>query len=172
VRRPATISQGFAPGCPIFAQSLDCTRGAGRIHFPSADPRVRPVVDSQLLAHPDDRALAIDAMRRAYALAEQPALRALATHFWPRERVLRDSSEIERWVVRALDSGYHPCGTVPMGPDGSSDAACDGRGHVRGVQGLLVADASLMPTIPSANIHLATLMIAERIAEWLEAELR
>ena len=130
-----------------------------------------PIVDSQLLAHPDDRALAVDAMRRAYALSQQPSMRALATHFWPRERVLRDASQIERWIVRALDSGYHPCGSVPMGPEGSPDAACDARGHVRGVQGLVVADASLMPTIPSANIHLATLMMADRIAEWLAADL-
>jgi choline dehydrogenase len=147
-------------------------RGSGRIVFPSTDPRVRPIVDSQLLAHPDDRTLAVDAMRRAYAIAQQPTMRALAAHVWPSESVLRDPARIEQWVVRALDSGYHPCGTVPMGPDGSPAAACDSRGRMRGVAGLVVADASLMPTIPSANIHLATLMIGERIGAWLAAEAR
>jgi choline dehydrogenase-like flavoprotein len=46
-------------------------------------------------------------------------------------------------------------------------AVTDGRGRVRGVSGLFVADASLMPTIPSSNTHLPTLMIGERMAEWL-----
>jgi choline dehydrogenase-like flavoprotein len=54
-----------------------------------------------------------------------------------------------------------------MGPDRDANAATNGRGEVRGVTGLYVADASLMPTIPSANIHLATIMIGERIAQWL-----
>jgi len=66
------------------------------------------------------------------------------------------------------DSGYHPCGTVPMGADGDPDAATDGRGRVRGVDGLFVADASLMPTVPTSNIHLPTLMIGERFGEWLK----
>ena len=67
----------------------------------------------------------------------------------------------------ACDSGYHPCGTVPMGREGDPDAATDARGRVRGVEGLLVADASLMPTIPTANTNLSTLMIGERFGEWL-----
>ena len=54
-----------------------------------------------------------------------------------------------------------------MGADGDPDAATDSHGRVRGVLGLTVADASLMPTIPSSNIHLPTLMIGERIGCWL-----
>ena len=67
----------------------------------------------------------------------------------------------------ACDSGYHASGTVPMGAPDDPDAATDGRGRVRGVTGLTVADASLMPTIPSSNIHLPTLMVAERIGGFL-----
>ena len=65
------------------------------------------------------------------------------------------------------DSGYHPSGTVPMGPRGADDAACDPTGLVRGTSNLYVADASLLPTMTTANIHLTVLMIAERIAQWL-----
>ena len=54
-----------------------------------------------------------------------------------------------------------------MGPDADPRAVTDGRGRVRGVEGLYVADASLMPTIPSSNTNLPTLMIGERMAEWL-----
>jgi choline dehydrogenase len=59
------------------------------------------------------------------------------------------------------------CGTVPMGAEGAPDAAVDGRGRVHGITGLWVADASVFPTIPSANTHLPTLMVGERFGEWL-----
>jgi choline dehydrogenase len=54
-----------------------------------------------------------------------------------------------------------------MGADDDPDAATDADGRVRGPEGLLVADASLMPTVPTANTHLPTLMIGERFGEWL-----
>ena len=77
---------------------------------------------------------------------------------------------IERWMPYVTDSGYHPSGTAPMGPDDDPLAVTDGRGHVRGTAGLTIADASLMPTIPTGNIHLTVLMVAHRIAEWLAEE--
>jgi choline dehydrogenase-like flavoprotein len=58
-----------------------------------------------------------------------------------------------------------------MGVAPSDHAAVDGRGGVFGVEALYVADASLMPTIPSSNIHLPTLMMAERLAEWFSDRL-
>jgi choline dehydrogenase len=81
--------------------------------------------------------------------------------------VLRRRTWLDGYIRRISDSGYHPSGTVPMGPEGSPTAATDGRGRVRGVEGLLVADASRMPTIPTANTHLPTFMIGERFGEWL-----
>jgi choline dehydrogenase len=54
-----------------------------------------------------------------------------------------------------------------MGPDDDPEAATDGRGRVRGVEGLVVADASLMPTITSSNTNLPSLMIGERFGQWL-----
>jgi choline dehydrogenase len=74
-------------------------------------------------------------------------------------------------VLRLCDSGYHPCGTVPMGVTPGEAAAVDAHGRVFGLEALYVVDASVMPTVPSSNIHLPTLMIAERMAEWLDASL-
>ena len=76
---------------------------------------------------------------------------------------------INRWLPYLTDSGYHPSGTAPMGADDDPLAVTDGRGRVRGVAGLTIADASLMPTIPTGNIHLTVLMVAHRIAGWLAA---
>jgi len=142
-------------------------RGTSRIRFPSSDPHEAPVIESDFFSDPLDRARIIDGLRVARELSETPAMRAIAVPFWPSPRVLTDPRRLERWLPWATDSGYHPCGTVPMGADADPEAATDGRGQVRGVRGLVVADASLMPTIPTSNIHLPTLMIAARIADWL-----
>jgi choline dehydrogenase len=159
------------PLLSIMAQ-VGKPRGTGMLHVPSADPRARPIIESRLLSDDGDRALAVDAMLRAYAIVQTAPMRALASHFWPRERVLRDRARAHAWITGACDSGYHPCGTVPMGAENAADedAATDEHGRLRGVRGLTIADASVMPTIPSTNIHLATLMIAERIGAWLRDE--
>jgi choline dehydrogenase len=141
-------------------------RGHGLLHWDSAGGP--PRIESRLLENPDDLALAVAAMRLAFDLAERRPLRDLASMLWPSPAVFRRPDDIRAWIVKACDSGYHPCGTVPMGVSPGTDAAVDGRGRVFGVDGLYVADASIMPTIPSSNIHLPTLMLAERIAEWLE----
>jgi choline dehydrogenase len=142
-------------------------RGRGILRWPSADPQARPLIESRLLDDAYDRGLAMDAMTIAYRIALTKPVAALARPLWPSERVLRDRARMEAWIPKACDSGYHPCGTVPMGDTPGPTAATDSRGRVFGVDGLVVADASLMPTIPSSNIHLPTLMIGERIGAWL-----
>ena len=105
----------------------------------------------------------------SFAVAQTAPMRALASPFWPSAAVLRDRARAHAWIVRACDSGYHPCSTVPMGADNAADedAATDGRGQLRGVRGLTIADASLMPTIPSVNIHLPPRLLGARIGAWL-----
>ncbi len=142
-------------------------RGRGRIEHRSANPRSRPRVESDLFVDPADRAIGVEAMRLAWRVAKQPPLRDLATPFWPSPRVLADQDALEQYLWRITGSGYHPCGSVPMGPEGDEEAAVDQHGRVREVEGLWVADASIMPTIPSANTNLATLMIGERFGEWV-----
>jgi choline dehydrogenase len=142
-------------------------RGHGRLHWDSLDPGAAPRIESRLLEDPDDLDLAVSAMRLAFDLAQRKPLSDLAAPLWPAPSVFRHPDDIRAWIVHACDSGYHPSGTVPMGAAPGPEAAVDGRGRVFGVDGLYVADASIMPTIPSSNIHLPTLMIAERIAEWL-----
>jgi choline dehydrogenase len=149
--------------------SIGKPRGHGTIEYPSADPRARPRLESRLLVDEQDRRRAVEAMRLAADLATSGPLRGAASFFWPPERVVLSDARLSAWIGRLCDSGYHPCGTVPMGADDASleDAATDGRGRVRGIHGLYVADASLMPTIPSANTNLTTIMMGERFGEWL-----
>lgn len=147
--------------------ALGKPRGAGRLHFPSADPHAKPIIDTRALLDPHDRAKAMEALQIATELAETRPMKKMATFFWPPRWILRKRQRISRWITYSCDSGYHPSGTVPMGADDDRSAATDGRGRVRGVEGLTVADASLFPTIPSSNIHLPVLMLAERLGAWL-----
>ena len=159
------------PRVDVPLVSLMCSvgkpRGVGRLSWSSALPRSRPTIESLLLEDPEDRRKAVEAMALAHELSQTRALRALARLLWPRPRTFSERSRIDGWIRRSCDSGYHPCGTVPMGADDDPHAATDGRGRVRGVEGLRVADASLMPTIPSANTNLTVIMMGERFGEWL-----
>jgi choline dehydrogenase len=120
-----------------------------------------------MLVDRDDLSRAVDALTLAYEIARTAPMRELGWFVWPTERTLMRREALERWITRSCGSGYHPCGTAPMGPEGDVSAAVDGRGRVRGVEGLVVADASIMPTIPSVNTNLTALMIGERFGEWL-----
>ncbi len=143
-------------------------RGHGTIRFESASAHVPPVITSNLLQNAHDRGKAVECAKMLRDLARTAPMLALAKPLWPRPKVLGTDEGLERYVSRLNDSGYHPSGTVPMGPDTASPltAAVDGRGNVRGVRGLTVADASIMPTIPAVNTNLPTLMIGERFGEW------
>ena len=101
------------------------------------------------------------------ALAATPEMSSLAAHLWPSRRQLSAPARLRAWLPRATNSGYHPCGTAPMGDERDALAVCDARGRVRGTEGLYVVDASLFPTIPTGNIHLTVLMVAERLAAML-----
>jgi choline dehydrogenase len=142
-------------------------RGAGRISWDSADPHAHPRIESDLFHDPDDRARALEGLRLAHQVLGRKPISELARFAWPPERFLKDRSLLERFIFKSCGSGYHPAGTVPMGPAGSPDAAVDQHGRVAGVDGLFVADASIMPTIASSNTNLPTLMIGERFGEWL-----
>ena len=142
-------------------------RGEGRIRWASADPRARPVISSRLMSDPRDVAHAATCMQIAARLARSPEMRDLAAPLGHDLPAFERREHAEAYVRRMTDSGFHPCGTAPMGPDGDPLAACDGRGRVRGVDELYVCDASLIPEIPSGNIHLPVLMMGERIGSWL-----
>jgi choline dehydrogenase len=78
-----------------------------------------------------------------------------------------DRHALREWIRRKAWTYHHPVGTCAMGPDPAAGAVVDAAGSVHGISGLTVADASVMPDIPSANTHIPTVMIAERIASLL-----
>lgn len=142
-------------------------RGHGELRYLDASPNSKPVIHQRFFADAQDRELARKSLQRCFALLETRAFRSIGRAVLPWPAVLRSDRWLDRFIPRLCDSGYHPCGTVPMGETPSENAAVDGRGRVFGLEDLYVVDASLMPTVPSSNIHLPTLMMAERMAEWM-----
>ncbi len=145
--------------------------GHGQLRFRSADPRDQPEIHGRFLDHPRDRARLYEAVERIWEIARQEPLRALGVPIYPDRRVLSRRERLAVFQPKITGSGYHPVGTVPMSAESIEEGAVDQQGRLRGVSGVLVADASIMPTIPSANTNLATLMLGERFGEWLKAGL-
>jgi choline dehydrogenase len=139
----------------------------GKLIFTSADPRAQPEIRPNLLGDERDLAALAEGIELAIKAASTKAIRAIGVPVWPGPEDLATRAAIEGWLRLNCGSGLHPVGTVPMGDPDDPGAAVDQYGRVRGIEGLLVADASLMPTITSANTNLPTIMIGERFAEWL-----
>jgi choline dehydrogenase len=161
------------PGLPLSCVTISACvgkpKGQGRIRFRSAYVHDAPILETALLEHPEDERMAREAFRFIGRLAATKALSKLARPVWPSRRPFDDQGEFRHLTTTMCGSGYHPSGTVPMGVDSDPMAATNERGEVRGVRGLIVCDASLMPTITSSNTNLPTLMIGERFGEWLRA---
>ncbi|MDA1207155.1 MAG: GMC family oxidoreductase, partial [Proteobacteria bacterium] len=73
--------------------------------------------------------------------------------------------DLRSLIQRFAGSGYHPCGTVKMGPASDRTAIVNASGQLHRCEGLVVADASIMPTVPRANTNLSTIMIGEKISQ-------
>jgi choline dehydrogenase len=146
------------------------SRAQGRLRFVSARPGDAPIITTNLLGDERDRTAMREALQWLGRLAATKAIAPLARPIYPKRNPFDASGRFTGPLEQITGSGYHPCGTVPMGAEGDALAAVDGRGRVRGIEGLVVADASIMPTIPSSNTNLPSLMIGERFGEWLRRD--
>jgi len=146
-------------------------RGHGGIEWNDTNPHRRPILDPGFLLDAADKAVALEALRLGLLAADTNIMRDMATLLWPRRDVVEDDAKLAAALPRICDSGYHPCGTVPMGRDGDPGSAVTQYGRIRPVDGLWVADASVMPTIPSSNTNFPTLMMGERFGEWFKASM-
>ena len=140
-------------------------RSAGSIHSVSADPTRPPAIRPRFLSAPEDRERVVAAIRRARRLVSRPSLATLVAREMNPGPLAVDDDALLRWARATGQTLYHPCGTCRMG--GDDGAVVDSRLRVRGVEGLRVADASVMPSITSGNIHAPVMMIAERASDMI-----
>lgn len=138
----------------------------GSILARSASVLDAPVIQPNYLSAAADRELTIAAVRPARRLARSKALQPYLCGEYRPGPACGDSDEDLLSFIRAHGATiFHPVGTCRMGNDAA--AVVDNRLRLRGIEGLRVIDASIMPTIPSGNTHIPTVMIGERSADFL-----
>ena len=135
----------------------------GTLRLASADPGDQPLIEEAMLDHPSDRERMRDGIRRLLALARRGAVRAIG------EPVINlapdaDDDAVDAFAMAHAGDTQHATSTCPMGDPADPAAVVDSDCRVLGLQGLRVIDASVMPSVPRANTHLSTVMIAEIMA--------
>jgi choline dehydrogenase len=137
----------------------------GYLRLRSADPTAHPEIQPFYLATEQDRREMRDAVTLTREIFAQSAFdRFRGSEIQPGVAA-RSDAEIDAFVRAKSDSAYHPCGTCKMGVD--TDAVVDGELRVRGIDGLRVVDASIMPSVVSGNLNAPTIMIAEKAADMI-----
>ena len=135
----------------------------GHIHIVSADPRQPPAINFNFLSSPIDAEVTARAIRIARSVMTAPALAPLQVTEVAPGSARQTDDEILDWVRQAAETTYHPVGTCKMGSDPA--AVVDAQLRVHRIEGLRVADASIMPTLTSGNTNAPSIMIGEKAAD-------
>jgi choline dehydrogenase len=172
VYAPGSFKQGFVGRLDDF-DGITCgawqmrPESKGTVRITSSDPRDLPAVQPNYLDHELDRRTLLGALKIARRVLQSKAMAPyVEMESFPGAQVQSDDEWLD-FARRNGNSSYHLIGTCRMGPQGDPLAVVDEQLRVHGLQGLYVIDASVMPTMPSANTYASTLMVAEKGADLL-----
>jgi choline dehydrogenase-like flavoprotein len=140
-------------------------RSRGTVRLASSDPRAAPLIDPNYWAEPSDRERAIAGLRLARDIMRQPALERFVLGERLPGPALRTDAELFDYACANAKTDHHPVGTCRIGAPGDPAAVVMPDLRVAGLSGLRVADASVMPTVPSSNTNAPTIMVAEKAAD-------
>ena len=143
------------------------SESTGSIHVSSKSPNQQPAVRFNFLTAQLDRDVTLEAMRITRRIMTAPAMRAVATDEIAPGVNFQSDDELLDWVKQHAETTYHPVGTCKMGSDPM--AVVDDQLRVHGIQGLRVADASIMPTLTSGNTNAPSIMIGEKASRMMLA---
>ena len=140
----------------------------GRVGLRSADPLADPAIFANYLSAEEDRRAIREGVRMMRKVAAQPALAPYVKGEYAPGAAVQTDAEIDAWVKQTAETIYHPVGTCRMGAKGDPMAVVDAECRVQGIEGLRVIDASVMPTLVGGNTNAPTIMIAERVASFMQ----
>ncbi len=153
----------FAIGAVVYRQ-----KSLGRLTLTSADPHTQPRIEQRFLDDENDVRRLVEGVRMALEVGSHAEFAHIVEGIKaPPAGVVPDDEELAQWCKMVASSGFHPSCTAKMAPADDPLGVVDQHLRVRGFDNLFVADASVMPRCPRANIHLTSIMIGERAGEWL-----
>lgn len=148
--------------CHLYPESR------GEIRLRSANPADLAVIDPQFLTHENDKKVMIDAVKKGRKILGSPEFdQYSSTEVHPGKEAQSDE-DILTFIRQRAETIYHPVGTCKMGAVDDETTVVDSELRVKGVEGLRVVDASVMPTLIGGNTNAPTIMIAEKIADTMK----
>ncbi|MDA0735359.1 MAG: mycofactocin system GMC family oxidoreductase MftG [Chloroflexi bacterium] len=149
--------------------ALEMPYGSGEVRLASTDPDVQPQFNYHYLEDPRDRERLRAAVRLCLGLLEQDAYQEIMSEIvTPTNQDLASDEALDAWMVKTMGTSRHVSGTCKMGPDSDAMAVVDQYCRVRGVEGLRVADVSIIPYVTRANTNATAIMIGEKLADWIK----
>jgi choline dehydrogenase len=156
---------------PIGFSMVVCVElalGSGELKLASSDPHVQPYLDYNYLVEPFDRERLKEGIRICAALGDREEFHDIVEkRIAPADNDLESDDALDDWLMGAVQTSHHISGTCKMGVASDPMAVVDQHGRVHGIEGLRVADASIMPDSVRANINATTIAIGERIADFM-----
>jgi choline dehydrogenase len=166
--RPAQVRINDEENYLGISCSLQLALSSGELKLTSSDPHVQPYLNYGALADPFDGERMRKAIRLAVRLAEYPAFKDLIIQrVNPTDADLASDEALDCWLMRNVGTSHHVSGTCKMGPASDPMAVVDQYCRLHGLEGLRVADASVMPDVIRANTNATTIMIGERVADFI-----
>ncbi|MAN93132.1 MAG: mycofactocin system GMC family oxidoreductase MftG [Chloroflexi bacterium] len=151
-----------------FTCMLELAESSGELQLNSSDPKEQPFIDCRYLEASRDRERLREGVRIIIDMMEHESFKDIVEELIsPVESDLESDETLDQWMLENVWIGQHLSGTCKMGPDSDPMAVVDQYGRVHGIQGLRVADASIMPDVIRANTNATTIMIGERVAAWV-----
>ena len=154
--QPSIRMEGLPPLLPVSVRLLE-HRASGRVRLASPDPNDLPTVEPALMQHPQD----VAAMESGVAFVRQLVRHPALAEFYGDLVNPEPDGEMREHILSSYISYYHGVGTCRIGPRDDPLAVVDPALRVHGVDGLWVADASVLPTVPHANTNLAAILVGE-----------
>ena len=152
-----------------FTCILELAKGSGQLTLTANGPNVQPNLEYHYLEDPWDRQRLREAVRLCVNLLEHQGYKnIIQSRIDPTDEDLATDEALDAWLRRNVSTTQHISGTCKMGPDTDPMAVVNQHCQVHGLQGLRVADASVMPDCIRANTNATTIMIAERVADWVK----
>ena len=165
---PAGVEREDGVAYVGFSAALQKAVTAGNLRLTSRDPHAQPSLDYRYLSGPWDRERVRGTVRLCVRLTERPEFQdVLPKRLSPTDEELGSDEALDRWLLTNVGTQHHSSGTCKMGPPSDRMAVVDQYCRVHGLPGLRVVDASVMPDVVRANANATTIMIAERVADWL-----